>query len=84
MSILGWIVFGAICGFIASKVVRGQGAGCLTNTALGLLGAVVGGAIFRALTPFDVMMHFNVISMLVAIIGAIIVIYAYYAIRGHN
>ena len=82
MSILGWIIFGAICGFIASKVARGQGAGCLTNTALGLLGAVVGGAIFNVLTPFDVLHGFNLLSMLVATIGAIIVIYAYYAIKG--
>lgn len=82
MTILGWIIFGAICGFIASKVVRGQGAGCLTNTALGLLGAVVGGAIFHFMTPFDVMGEFNLASMLVAIIGAIIVIYGYYALKG--
>ena len=81
MSILGWIIFGAICGFIASKVVRNQGAGCLTNVALGLIGAVVGGTLFRALTPFNVF-DFNLVSMLVATIGAVIVLYVYYAIKG--
>ncbi len=81
MSILGWILFGAICGFVASKVVRDRGAGCLTNVALGLVGAIVGGAIFRALTPFDVF-QFNIVSMLVATIGAIIVLYVYYALKG--
>ncbi len=83
MSILGWIIFGAICGFIASKIVRDRGAGCLTNVALGLVGALVGGAIFRALTPFN-MFEFNIVSMLVATVGAIIVLYLYYAIKGQR
>jgi uncharacterized membrane protein YeaQ/YmgE (transglycosylase-associated protein family) len=83
MSILGWIIFGAICGFLASKIVRGQGAGCMTNIALGLLGAIVGGTIFSALTRFD-MFEFNLTSMFVATIGAIIVLYGYYAIKGHR
>jgi uncharacterized membrane protein YeaQ/YmgE (transglycosylase-associated protein family) len=83
MSILGWIVFGAITGFIASKVVRGRGQGCILNIVLGLIGALVGGAIFRGITDFDVF-HFNLTSMFVAILGAIIVLFLWHAISGRR
>jgi uncharacterized membrane protein YeaQ/YmgE (transglycosylase-associated protein family) len=83
MSILGWIVFGAITGFIASKVVRGRGQGCILNIVLGLIGALVGGAIFRGITNFDVF-HFNLTSMFVAILGAIIVLFLWHAIAGRR
>ena len=49
MSILGWVFFGLITGWIASKIVNRQGEGCFLNIALGMLGAVVGGALFSAL-----------------------------------
>ena len=49
MSILGWIFFGLISGFIASKVVAGRGSGCLLDIALGIVGAFVGGALFLLL-----------------------------------
>ena len=52
MSVLGWIFFGLIAGFIASKIVNRQGEGCFLNIALGLVGALVGGTMFSLLgTP---------------------------------
>ncbi len=84
MSILGWIVFGLIVGFIASKIVNREGEGCLVNTALGLLGAVVGGLIFEALGTPHLYMGFDLASFLVAIIGAIIVLLIYHAITGRR
>jgi uncharacterized membrane protein YeaQ/YmgE (transglycosylase-associated protein family) len=60
MSILGWIVFGLITGFIASRVVNRRGEGCMLNITLGLVGALVGGFIFRQLTGFDAF-HFNLV-----------------------
>lgn len=83
MSILGWIIFGAIAGFIASKVVNKQGEGCILNIALGLVGSLVGGFIFRQLTGFNVF-HFNLVSMFVAIIGAVVVLFLYHAITGQR
>lgn len=83
MSILGWIVFGLITGFVASKVVNRRGEGCFLNIALGMVGALVGGALFRALTPFSVF-HFNLTSMFVAVIGAIVVLLIYHAITGRR
>jgi uncharacterized membrane protein YeaQ/YmgE (transglycosylase-associated protein family) len=83
LSILGWIFFGLITGFIGSKVVNARGEGCFLNIALGLLGAVVGGFIFRSLTHFD-SFRFNLTSMFVAIVGAIVVLLAYHAITGQR
>ncbi len=83
MSILGWIILGAISGFIASKVVNKQGEGCLLNVALGLVGAMVGGFIFTKIGGTSVN-GFNLYSMFVAIIGAIVVLLLWHAITGRQ
>jgi uncharacterized membrane protein YeaQ/YmgE (transglycosylase-associated protein family) len=83
MSILGWIFFGAITGWLASLIVNKRGEGCFTNIALGLVGALVGGFIFRAISNFDVF-RFNLTSMLVAILGAVIVLFLWNAITGRR
>ena len=84
MIILGWIIFGALTGWLASKIVNRRGEGCLVNTALGLLGAVVGGFIFRQLTGFRYEFHGILISMFVAVIGAVLVLLAYHALTGRR
>lgn len=83
MSILGWIFFGLITGFIASYAVNRRGQGCLVNIALGLVGSLVGGFVFRQLTHFDAF-RFNLESMFVAIIGAVIVLLIYHALAGRR
>jgi uncharacterized membrane protein YeaQ/YmgE (transglycosylase-associated protein family) len=83
MSVLGWIVFGLITGFIASKTVSGRGAGCFVDIALGLVGAMVGGFIFTRIGGHRVT-GFNFYSMLVAIVGAIVVLLIYHAIAGRR
>jgi uncharacterized membrane protein YeaQ/YmgE (transglycosylase-associated protein family) len=83
MSIIGWIVLGLIAGFIASKIVNKTGAGFLLDIVLGIVGAVVGGFIFTALGASAVT-GFNLYSMIVAIIGAIVVLLIYHAIAGRR
>lgn len=83
MSVLGWVIFGLITGWIASKIVNRQGEGCLVNIALGMVGAVVGGALFAALGT-HIFWEFDLTSMLVAIIGAVIVIAIYNAVSGRR
>lgn len=82
MYVLSWIVFGAFTGWIASLIVNKRGEGCIVNTALGLVGALVGGWLFRHLTNFRYEEHGLVISAFVAVIGAIIVLFLYYAVTG--
>ena len=83
MSILGWIFFGLIAGFIASRVVNKRGEGCILNVALGIVGACVGGFIFSSIGGHGVT-GFNVYSMIVAVIGAIVVLLLFHAATGRR
>ncbi len=83
MSILGWAIFGLITGFVASRVVNRQGEGCFINIALGLVGALVGGFIFSQIGGSSIT-GFNLYSMFVAIIGAIVVLFLYHMITGRR
>ena len=83
MSIIGWIVLGLIAGFIASKIVNRSGEGFLMDIVLGIVGAVVGGFIFEQFGAAGVT-GFNIYSMIVAIIGAIILLVIYHAIFGRR
>ena len=83
MSLLGWIFFGLIAGWIASKIVNRRGSGCMIDIALGIAGAVVGGALFTVLgTP--VFWQFSLKSMFVAVLGAVIVLFIYHAVAGRR
>lgn len=83
MSIIGWIVLGLIAGFIASKIVNKTGSGIITDILLGVVGAVVGGFIFNQLGHTGVT-GFNIYSMVVAVIGAVIVLVVYHMIVGRR
>ena len=83
MSILGWIFFGLITGWIASKIVNRQGEGCFLNIALGIAGAVVGGLMFAALGE-NIYWEFDLKSMFVAVLGAVIVLFLYYVVTGRR
>jgi uncharacterized membrane protein YeaQ/YmgE (transglycosylase-associated protein family) len=79
MSILGWIVLGLISGFIASKIVNKSGEGFLVDIVLGIVGAIVGGWLFVQFGAVPVT-GFNLYSMFVAVIGAIVVLILYHAL----
>ena len=79
MSIIAWLVLGLISGFIASKIVNKSGEGIILDIVLGVVGAVVGGFIFAQFGA-DGVSGFNVYSMVVAVIGAIVVLLLYHAI----
>lgn len=82
MSIVAWIILGLISGFIASKIVNKAGEGILMDMVLGIAGALVGGWLFSALGHAGVT-GLNLYSVFVSIIGAIIVLFIYHAIRPH-
>ena len=83
MSLLGWIVFGLITGFVGSKVVNRRGEGCILNVVLGIVGACVGGFIFTSIGGQGIS-GFNLYSMFVAIIGAIVVLLVFHALTGRS
>jgi uncharacterized membrane protein YeaQ/YmgE (transglycosylase-associated protein family) len=83
MSILSWIILGVIAGFLASKIVNKSGAGMLMDVVLGIVGAIVGGVIFNLFGAQGVT-GLNLYSMIVAVIGAIVVLWAYHAFAGRR
>ncbi|MGA2606836.1 MAG: GlsB/YeaQ/YmgE family stress response membrane protein [Terriglobia bacterium] len=80
MSFLAWIVLGLVAGFIGSKIVNSRGEGIVLDVVLGIVGAVVGGWLFSTFGASRVT-GLNLYSLFVAVIGAVVVLVAYHAIR---
>jgi len=80
MSILAWIVLGLIAGFIGSKLVNKTGEGIVLDIVLGIVGAVVGGYLFNMMGSAGVT-GLNIYSVFVAVVGAVLVLVAYHAVR---
>ena len=83
MSIIGWIVLGLVAGWIASKIVDNQGKGLIVDLILGIVGSLVGGWVFSAIGAMPVT-GFNLWSLFVAVVGAVIVLVVYHAIAGRK
>ncbi|MBK9027399.1 MAG: GlsB/YeaQ/YmgE family stress response membrane protein [Propionivibrio sp.] len=79
MSLLAWIVLGLVAGFIASKMVSGTGQGAVMDIVLGGVGAVIGGWLFNTFGMAGVS-GFNLYSLLVAVVGAIVLLVVYHAL----
>jgi uncharacterized membrane protein YeaQ/YmgE (transglycosylase-associated protein family) len=74
MNLLLWIIFGALVGWIASKIMHtDEEQGALLNIVVGIIGAILGGYLFRLLGGEGVT-GFNIGSFIVALIGAVILI----------
>lgn len=80
MGVIGWIVLGLITGYIASTLVNKRGEGLPFNILLGIVGAVIGGWIFTA-SGISGITGFNLWSLLVAVVGAVVFLMIWYAIR---
>jgi uncharacterized membrane protein YeaQ/YmgE (transglycosylase-associated protein family) len=79
MSILGWIILGGIAGWIASHLT-GNREGCLMDIVIGICGALIGGFIFSLLGRAPAT-HFNLGSLFVAVIGAVVLLLIVRAVR---
>ncbi len=79
MTILGWLVLGLIAGFIGSKIVNKTGEGLILDIVLGIVGAFVGGFLFSQFGAAGVT-GFNLHSMLVAVVGAVVVLLLYHLV----
>jgi uncharacterized membrane protein YeaQ/YmgE (transglycosylase-associated protein family) len=79
MSIIAWLVLGLIAGFIGSKIVNRTGEGLIMDIVLGVVGAFVGGFLFNMFGASGVS-GLNIYSLVVAVIGAIVVLVLYHMI----
>lgn len=81
MGILTWIIFGLIAGAVAKFVMPGNDPGGIFVTIIiGIVGAVIGGFIGNAL-GFGAVQGFDIRSLLIAIVGAIVLLFGYRMIR---
>jgi uncharacterized membrane protein YeaQ/YmgE (transglycosylase-associated protein family) len=78
-GIIGWLVIGLIAGWLAGKISRGEGYGCIADIVLGLVGALLGGWIFTRLGIFG---GGFIYSLAAATLGAVIVVSIVHLIAG--
>lgn len=81
MSIISWLILGLVAGWLAGQFMKGSGYGIVGDVVMGIIGAFVGGFIASVLFHVDVT-GFNIPSLIIAFVGACIVIAVYRALTG--
>jgi LPXTG-motif cell wall-anchored protein len=75
MSILSWVIFGALAGWVASIITgRNSRMGCLANIIIGVIGAAIGGFIMNFFSEDGFSMDWDLTSFLVAVGGAVLLL----------
>jgi len=85
MSIIAWIVVGAVAGYLAGFLVKGdEGLGVIGHIVLGIVGALVGGFLANIVFNRDMTSGINIETIVVAVIGAVIVVLVVGAVTGRS
>jgi uncharacterized membrane protein YeaQ/YmgE (transglycosylase-associated protein family) len=74
MGILTWIVLGLVAGWLAGQFMKGGGYGLIGDIVLGIVGAIIGGFLTGVVLGRDMISGFNIESVIIAFIGAVILI----------
>lgn len=83
MNIFAWIVIGLVAGGLARWIVKDNRSGCLYTTAVGVLGAVIGGWLMNASGRKGVN-EFDIRSILVSVLGAVLLLLILQAVSGRQ
>ena len=85
MGIIAWLVVGAIAGWLAGMLVKGdESMGVIGHIVLGIVGAIVGGFIAGAITGGDYISGINITTIIVATLGAVVVVVLWNMLRGRT
>jgi uncharacterized membrane protein YeaQ/YmgE (transglycosylase-associated protein family) len=85
VSIIAWVIFGALAGWVASLVMGTSGRqGCILDIIVGVVGAFVGGLLVSLLTGNDFTTRFDITSFIVAVVGAIVLLFIVGLFRGRR
>jgi len=85
MGILSWIVVGVIAGWLAGQVMKGRGFGLLGDIIVGVVGGLIGGWLAAAIFKVpDAVNGFNLTSILVAFLGAIVLLLVLRLFQGRS
>jgi uncharacterized membrane protein YeaQ/YmgE (transglycosylase-associated protein family) len=86
LSIVLWVIFGAIVGFIADYIDRSVELSWLERIVVGVVGAVVGGSIAQLLTTGTIGINaaasFDLVSIILAVLGALGSLFVWKRVRG--
>ena len=82
MNFIAWIIVGLLAGLFARWIVRDDKSGCLYTVAVGVLGALIGGALMQAAGKEGINNEFDLRSILVAAVGAVLLLLVLQAISG--
>lgn len=80
MHLIAWLVLGLVAGFIGSKIVNKSGEGLIRDLLLGIVGAFAGGYLFRVFGGHGVT-GLDLYSLIVAVVGSVVVLLVYHAVR---
>jgi uncharacterized membrane protein YeaQ/YmgE (transglycosylase-associated protein family) len=83
MGVVSWIVVGLVAGLLARWIVRDDRSGCLYTVAVGVLGALIGGALMQAAGKKGVN-EFDLRAILVAALGAVLLLLLLQAVGGRH
>lgn len=85
MNIILWVIFGALAGWVASLITRtNERQGWFLNIVVGIIGAFLGGFIMELLLPGDFSIGFNLQSFVVAVLGAVLLLFLVGLVRGRR
>ena len=83
MGIVAWIVLGAIAGWLAGLLVKGdEGMGIIMHIILGIVGGLIGGWIVSAITGTNPMNKLDIGSIITAVVGAVLVVVVVNMVQG--
>ena len=82
MHLIGFLIMGAIVGWLAGKIMSGHGYGIIWDVVLGIVGSFIGGFVFSVL--LGVQPTGLVVSFIVALIGAVVLVGIVHMLRGER
>jgi uncharacterized membrane protein YeaQ/YmgE (transglycosylase-associated protein family) len=85
MGLLAWLIVGGIAGWLAGEFVRGAGFGLIGDIVIGIVGALIGGYLAAlVLNVANPISGFNIPTLVVAFVGAVILVWILGAITGRS
>ena len=85
MGLLSWIVVGAIAGWLSGQVMKGRGFGLLGDIIVGVVGGLIGGFLADVLFKVpNAVNGFNLTSILVAFLGAVVLLFVVRMFQGRG
>lgn len=83
MGLVSWIVFGFLAGAVAGWISGRRAGGCISKVVVGVLGALIGGALARA-AGYGGITGFHLRSFLIAVLGAVLLLLVLSAVEGRS